>query len=231
MWYWPYCLREKGNAGSRAALKELLVPGFLWALPLYVIPAGYYLFILYRYGVIYPGFPVLHYDEFIQSGFYVAPDERIVLGVYDYVRYFARQFLRSWVGIFAHQFLLKANWSEAAGMLVVIALAVAGFFVRSPGEDGSARGALLVGRVGALTVLVVLILHIQSSYGGHLAYGNMGGAQSRYYLPLLPVLPILAIHSLGRIRDNVMVVGAALAISLQLLYSDFFYFLAHWGQP
>ncbi len=205
---------------------------YLFIVILGLLPVCYYLFILFTYGTVQPSLELLDYGTYKEIFLSTVDPKTPVMGLFRYLRhFFGTNLLLSFSGIVAHKNLLKHGYLEQLPFLVIIVVSLVALFrpnVKT--KDDYTEIVYRVSRYSCLSIMAVLIVHFVCAYNGYLGTHYLGGAQARYYFPLVSSLPIIcgiSIHSF--FRNRFKLVGSLLTISLScfFVYLDFFYFITN----
>lgn len=159
---------------------------FAVTLVFYLVPIAYYLYLYSRYGGVQPSLQTLHYDAYIQTGFFVPEDQRPAQYTFlEYAGYYWRQFIYSWVTIYGPMTLDKArNFVSWIGPGFVLILSV-GQGIRAVVRK-SKMAPMYFALLGGM--IVTGLTQFLSAYRTYCSAGYMGGYQARYYLCVIGFL-------------------------------------------
>lgn len=167
---------------TERSMKAIANRPFLCTTPAYAVPLAYFAVVYARFHTIQPSYQKLAYTEYINSGFYVANDQRPTMSIIQYVQYFLTRFTSTWYTIAGHAPTPRGNITVTSpstiGITLILVAPILLFALR-----GGRRHALLVS--GALSVAIVLAIHIRGTISGFFANGYSGGYSSRYYLCMI----------------------------------------------
>lgn len=221
------------------SLKEVFKKSFIVSLPIYIIALLYFSFIYYKYSTFQPGIS-LGGKEYLQStNFYIDFNDRVFMNIFDYIDYYRRYFMNTWVGILSHVSLTK---SQAFISMQTIALKSLWFlplmlFCKNQRKSIKYSGAIISGYIA---MLVVAAIQLNNGIKSFYSRGYTGGYQSRYYLCGIVIIALAIVGSFEKIhldlcennleknkekvRTNIMAIVSVIFATL-LFYEDFIYFL------
>ena len=220
--------------------KELLTPGFLLTIFIYLVPIVYYLYMYVTYGGFHPDIFAMNPEYSRQTGFYVPVLERTEKGVIEYIWYFIYNFKKTWTGISSHISLLKSEdiWFSVQNIgLVLIWFFPALLFIKSLRKKLVYSGALLA---AYFSVAITFIMQLMNGYNGYITRGYRGSFQSRYYLCVIVVFAFcitLIVQKVMELLDGKGVYANIIQkciLSMTVIYiallafEDFIYFLINY---
>ena len=166
------------------SLKLITNRRFLITLPCYLLFLAYEIVIYRRYGGFQPSLAAIAPAFYETSVFYVAPENRVPMTFLQYLVRFAGGIGHSWSSIYndpGSAFSLAVH-NGVFGIVywvpVAAALAAATVQLIRRKADRYTIPAVL-GFLGTMSY------HVVSGWSGFLKSGYAGGAQARYYLPLM----------------------------------------------
>ena len=205
----------------------------------YIIPIIYFLIIYFRYHAFQPSLQILNYDYYKTTGFYVEQNARVSFSFWEYLKYYWKNFIYTWVAIYGpndwtYKYESYIGW---IGPLMVIIFPIIQM-IRCFVYKSSKRGLYLTFFGGALfTAITQFVL----AYRTYLEAGYSGGYQARYYLCLIPFLVYGSgelwcdleknYSSILKRKKSVQACKMiiSVAICILLIYGDFLYFLLHYN--
>lgn len=168
---------------------------FAASLPLYLVPALYYVKIYSRFGTVQPNFKKLAEQEYVLSGFYRNIQVRDQMGVWEYVCYYFQRFMGTWNTLAGHVSVPRADSTFTSHMglssiaLTAILLIPMLVFVANKSRSVSFMRVSLGGVLG-----VFIYQMFASGFMGFNINGYPGGFGSRYYLCAMPILALIAVY-------------------------------------
>lgn len=170
---------------------------FCMTLPIYGIPALYFLILYNRYGMIQPSLQVIvDAERYYRSAWYVAPENRIVYTMKDCFSIFIHDMARTWSCIYnGYVYTEKpfmSFWQLPFLLLVLIAL-VGGIYSLLYYCFKDKKEKYFLGIASALGLILTFFYNFLSVYKSYLNSGRLGGTQGRYYLFALPAIAFLNI--------------------------------------
>ena len=199
------------------SLKLITNRRFLITLPCYLLFLAYEIVIYRRYGGFQPSLAAIAPAFYETSVFYVAPENRVPMTFLQYLVRFAGGIGHSWSSIYndpGSAFSLAVH-NGVFGIVywvpVAAALAAATVQLIRRKADRYTIPAVL-GFLGTMSY------HVVSGWSGFLKSGYAGGAQARYYLPLMIAFAFImceAVPPLFR-TEKAKKAGAVLAVILIL---------------
>jgi hypothetical protein len=176
-----------------------------------------------RYQRVLPSAANLGSEPCQQTSFKLEPGERLDLSGWGQQFFYLLGV--TWIKISSHRSLASAAPLAAIGLLVIPLLAMVSLISpRRLAGDRHCRGSLgqmlPVSRSAASACLLVALIHLAYTYQVHRLTGYLGGAQARYYFPLLPLLLLLAVSGLDQRRIDWRLVTVVALLVASLLYGD-----------
>ena len=213
-----YKLIKKESFGlNKQSIFILLI--FLFPVILY---QGY---IIIHYHTIIPTFNITHPVEYLHSNFYVPENHRTYLSPKQWLDLMWFYIHEGWFNIHSHHSFGQHNFSEDIGLVLLHIFALISLI--SPCKQEK-KSYCLLGKIILLSLLSVLIVQYLFSYKAHLHSGYVGGLQPRYLLPFLVGFAIMATIFIERYKHYFIATVFFIAVAIQALYSDFFYFLLYY---
>ena len=190
-----------------------------------LIPIIYYqLSIMLNYHSITPTYNVTHPKEFLESRFYIAPKYRVHLNHIEWAKRMLHYIQSGWFGIHSHHSFGHEKWSGVFGLVALHIMAIIALLFKCKDNN-----FCKLGKITLLALFSVLIVQYLFSYKAHINNGYMGGLQPRYVLPFMFAFAIMASTFVERFKKSFWFSIAVIAISIQAIYSDFFYFLLYYN--
>lgn len=208
---------------------------FATTIPVYAIVLTYFMKTYSKYGSFQPSYSkVSSLEEFKASSFYIAEEDRIVLTFWEDVVHFLKGLWQTWCGTYNASYMFDRSGLESFGYAVVLLffLGCVIFEIVSFIKEKGKRNTVIIAAFG-IAILLTILRQYKGHYSGYLSRGYLGGYQARYYMPCIPIVAIGACEFLFMIRQKanaaVLKIGKYLlvALSLLLVYSDFFYFVTN----
>ena len=214
----------------RSMLIGIVSKYYLFIVILVLRPVCYYLLILFTYGTVQPSAKMLDYETYRSLVLSTVNPKTPVMGLCEYLRhFFGTNLLLSFSGIVAHKNLLKQSYLQQLPFLVIIIVPIISLFRPKIQTSGDYTEIVYsVSRYSCLSIVAVLIVHFVRAYYGYLENHYLGGAQARYYFPLVSALPVIcgiSIHSFFRKRFKLVGCLTAILLSCLFVYFDLFYFI------
>ncbi len=190
---------------------------FLATLPCYLLFLAYEIAVYRRYGGFQPSLAAIAPEFYKTSVFYVAPENRVPMTFLQYLVRFAGGIGHSWSSVYndpGTDFSLRMHngafgvvyWIPAAAALAAAAVQL----IRRKADRYT------IPAVAAF--LGTMAYHIVSGWSGFLKSGYAGGAQARYYLPLIIPFAFIMCEFLPPLfrTEKAKKAGAVLAVLLIL---------------
>ena len=207
---------------------------FLVTLPCYLLFLAYEIVIFRRYGGFQPSLAAIAPEFYETSVFYVAPENRVPMTFLQYLVRFAGSIGHSWSSVYndpGSELSLRMH-NGVFGIVywvpVVTALAAAALQLIRRKADRYTIPSVL-GFLGTMAY------HIASGWSGFLKNGYTGGAQARYYLPLIIPFAFIMCETLPPLfrTEKAKKAGAVLAVVLILCQfaGDALKMLVQYGFP
>jgi hypothetical protein len=176
-----------------------------------------------RYQRALPSAANLSSDTVQQTGYQLEEGAR--LGLSAWGQQFFYLLGTSWVKVSSHRSLASVTPLATIGLLIIPLLAVVSLISpRRPAGDRGCRSSLEqtlpVTRSAATACLLVALIHLLFTFQVHRLTGYLGGAQARYYFPLLPLLLLLAVSALDQRRYDWRLVTVIVLLVAGLVYGD-----------
>lgn len=201
------------------SLKLIANRYFLISLPCYGLFLAYELLIHRRFGGWQPSLALVAPEYYLTTVYYVAPENRVPMTFLQFVRSFAGGIGYSWSSLYGHNKAATAQMNNMqAGVIFWIPVA------------GTALAALLQlirkQKADRYTIpvfaafLLTMAYHLYSNWSGYLKSGYMGGAQARYYLPMIVPFALIFCERIPPMfrTKKAKTVGTVLAIILMILW-------------
>jgi len=194
-------------------------------LMLFLTPIIYYqVHIMLTYHAITPTFNVTHPKEFLKSNFYIPPEHRVHLSAIEWLERMWHYIHSGWFGIHSHHSFGHEKWSGVFGLVILHIIAVISLLFNCK-ENNFCK----LGKITLLALFSVLVVQYLFSYKAHIHNGYMGGLQPRYVLPFMFAFAIMASTFVEKFKNSFWFSILIIAISIQAIYSDFFYFLLYYN--
>ena len=179
--------------------------------------------IMLEYHSLVPTYNVTHPKEFLNSNFYTPPEHRIHLNAKEWFFRLVHFIHSGWFAIHSHHSFGHSSWAGVFGLVALHIFAIVALFLRCNSKQICYFGKIVL--IGLFSVELVQYIF---SYKAHIANGYMGGLQPRYLLPFMVGFAIMASIFVEKFKKyfwwNILVI----AICIQAIYSDFFYFLLYY---
>ena len=200
------------------SLKLIANRYFLATLPCYLLFLTYEILVYRRYGGWQPGLALVAPDYFRTSVFYVAPENRAPLTVGQYAGKFLGGIGYTWGSLYGHNGSINDRMNNGvAGLVYWIP---AGASVCAAVIQAVRKKADRYTIPAVLAFLGTLAYHFWTGWSGFLKNGYTGGAQARYYLPL--VIPFALIFCEQFFPDpktkKARIITVAIAVLLVILW-------------
>lgn len=184
-------------------MKFLLSKKFLPTIPAYLAVAAYYIAVRLQTGEFQPSYSKLSPQQFLNSGFYIAPAQRSNMSTLTYIHYFADNFLRSWTGIASHVTMVKKDSLfslNSIGLEFLFLLPLLALIPLLRGRRKGPTAALLACYFAAAATVAVQFMSSFRNY--RYVTGYEGGFQSRYYLCCIPVFALAIVFGLRELSQR-----------------------------
>ena len=218
IFYLLYLLKEKTEFKIS---KEQIVILTLFILPVLVYQA----YIMLYFHTLVPTLNATHPDEYKHSVFFIPEAQRSYLSLSEWMKMYWSNINSGWFGIHSHHSLVKGSIFDYIGLLTLHIFAIFALFFKCKEEQ---KDYCLLGKIALLAFFSVMIVQVTFSYMSHLHSGYMGGLQTRYLLPFMVAFAILSSLFVDRFRKKYYYNILIILLSIQALYSDFFYFLKYY---
>ncbi|MBT1173517.1 hypothetical protein JS528_09230 [Bifidobacterium sp. MA2] len=159
--------------------KPFMRASFLGTLPIYLVPIGYFGYMMARFHTLQPSFQKFDFSGYVKSNFYVDAEHRLSYNVWEYVNYYVRHFLDTWqalagtIGVPKPEAPLYALDRMAVMAVLVVPLAV---FLMSRSRH---RDYFIIVETA---MLATAVYQWYSAFNGFYRNGYPGAFSSRYYL-------------------------------------------------
>ncbi len=198
-------------------------------LVLAIAPALYYqAYIMLHYHALVPTYNVTHHEAYLHSGFYTPEQYRAHLNPTQWFERMIHYIKSGWFGIHSHHSFGHPDAIGYVGLLTLHIFALLAMLFLCQKTETTSSSHCIVGKITLLSVLAVLVVQYIFSYKAHLNSGYLGGLQPRYLLPFLFSFAIMAGIFVDRFSKYFIFSIAVILISVQSIYSDFFYFLQYY---
>lgn len=195
-------------------------------LVLFIIPILYYQFYIFTtYQSLMPSFHITYPEQFLESVYYVPEEHRQHLSILEWVDRMRMYISGGWFGIHSHHSFTKNNIFEYLGLFSLHVMAIMAMFFHCTTRS---KTYCTLGKIGILSLLMVLIVQFIFSYKTHISNGYMGGLQPRYLLPFMFSFAIMASLFVERFKQYFLFNILIIVICIHAIYSDFFYFLKYY---
>ena len=195
-------------------------------LALFALPVLAYQFYIFDYfHALVPTFNVTHPEEYLKSGFYVPEEYRHYLTNLEWLDRMKRYVIEGWFNMHSHHSLIKSSIIEYSGLFILHILAIIALFFKC---KESPKTYCILGKIGLISLILLMVVQYIFSYKAHLSSGYMGGLQPRYLLPFMFSFAIMASIFVERFKSIFLFNIIIILLCIHALYSDFFYFLIHY---
>ncbi len=174
----------------------------------------YQLSIIIEYNSIVPSIRARSMEEYANSRFYVEESNRVFLTIWQWFQRLIAYWLTGWFGIMSEASFIKTI-SQIFSILILHFFTILALYYKCEKNDSYC----LVGKIGFISILIVLSIQFYFSYNSHLSTGYLGGLQSRYFLPYLAIFAILCSLFINKINSKILQIFILL-ISLHAVYND-----------
>lgn len=156
---------------------------FLITLPCYLLFLGYELVIHSRYGTWQPSLLDINPEYYYTSIFYVAPENRVPMNVWQFARHFLGGIGYTWSSLYGHNRTVTEIMNNGLWGLIYWIVPAVTLFVLVRGwitrKDDRICLPVLAAFFGTMAY------HFYSHWKGYPVSGYLGGAQARYYLAMI----------------------------------------------
>ena len=208
------------NKFSISKLQFMLL--ILIAIPIF----SYQYYILNHFHAMVPTFDHTHPEEYLKSGFFVPEEYRSHLSKLEWLDRMKKYVIEGWFNIHSHHSLVKENILGYAGLLLLHVFAVIALFFKC---DKNLKRYCILGKIGLISLILLMIIQYIFSYKSHLHSGYMGGLQPRYLLPFMFSFAIMTSIFVERFKNIFILNVFIILVCIHALYSDFFYFLNYYA--
>ena len=215
------------------SLKLITNRYFLITLPCYLLFLVYEILIYRKYGGWQPGLALIAPEYYKTTVFYVNPEDRVPMTLFEYFRRFASGIGHSWSSLYGHNAYVNSLMNNgAAGVVYWIP---AGVSAVTAAVQAVRRKADRYTIPAVLAFLGTLTYHFYTGWTGFLKNGYSGGIQARYYLPLIIAFAFIMCRTLPPLfrTEKAKTAGRILAVLLILcwLAGDAPRLVIHYGFP
>lgn len=179
-------------------------PAFLASLPVYVVPVGYFGWLLARYHAIQPSFQKLDFTGYVNSYFYVGINDRLPYSAWEYVTYYVGKFLDTWTSYVTNivgsaqdtsmtgtQSTFSLFDPAHVGLIAILLIPVSVLFL----AKSRVRDFLAIAETA---FLITAVYQGYSAFRGFYDNGYPGAYSSRYYLCVISVFAFAIIWMICR---------------------------------
>lgn len=215
---------------------------FLLSVPLYLLPVTYFLKIYFKYKTFQPAYQVVAPEQFYQSIFYTAFENRKFMSIYEYVFYYFGNFFKSWRSLESSVSAPKiSSWYsvDSFGIMAICFLPVLIFFLK----DSKRELAVLKGTL--LAIFLTFMMQFKNAITRFFQDGYLGSFQSRYYICAIAMMGLSIVKifehakrsqndtenmlleekNYFKINKKVVINTFIILLILSMFYGDFIYFL------
>ena len=193
----------------------------------FLLPIFYYqIHIFTTYHSIMPTFNVTYPQQYLKSVFYTPEELRLHYTPIEWLERMKEYVIGGWFGIHSHHSFIKESFLGYLGLLILHFFALISLFLKC--SNDKLQLFCRIGKITLLSLIMVLIIQYLFSYKTHLTSGYMGGLQPRYLLPFMFAFAIMASLFVERFKQYFVFNILIIIICVQVLYSDFFYFLQYY---
>ena len=192
---------------------------------IFIIPIILYqMHILLTYHAIVPTLNITHPKEYLHSVYYIPESKRVYKTFIEWLELYWNAIESGWFNIHSHHSFHKNSIFGFIGLLILHIFALVSLFLPCKNKNSYC----LIGKLSILALFTVALIQILFGYKTHLHSGYTGGLQTRYLLPFMVGFAIMASIFVEKFKKyfwwNILVI----AICIQAIYSDFFYFLLYY---
>ena len=196
------------------SLKLILNRNFLITLPCYLLFLAYELIVRKRFGAWQPSLYNIDPEYFYRTIFYVKPENRIPMNLYQYFRHFVGGVGYTWSSLYSHNREVTAIMNNYHWGLIYWVPVGLMFFaaLRQCVRRTFDRLTLPV----AFSFAGTLAYHFYSNWKGYPVSGYLGGVQARYYLPMIIPIVYIMCDQIPPLFERRKKLGAVLGVLLLL---------------
>ena len=214
-----YAIYTRKELFSKIKLSHIII------LVIFLLPVLYYqISIMLEFHRIVPTYDVTHPADWANSGMYTQPQYRIHLSALEWFYRMIHFIQAGWFGIHSHHSFGHSKWLGVFGIVTLHILAILAIFLGCKNN----KNFCILGKITLLALFTVEFIQYLFSYKAHINTGYMGGLQPRYLLPFMFGFAIMASIFVEKFKKyfwwNILIIF----ISIQAIYSDFFYFLLYY---
>ena len=194
------------------SLKLILNKNFLLTLPFYLALLAYELYIKNRYGTWQPSLYDINRDYYFTTIFYVKPEHRVPMTLWQYALHFAKGMGYTWSSMYSHNHeaaLIMQN--SVYGIVYWIPVAAALFAAARQAVRRSfdrITWPVVIGFFGTMAY------NFYSNWRGYPISGYLGAISARYYLPLIVPLAYILCDQFPPLFEKRRLTGRILALVL-----------------
>lgn len=183
-------------------VKPFVRPSFLGTLPIYLIPLGYFGYMIARFHTLQPSFQKYDFSGYVKSNFYVDAEHRLSYGVWEYVNYYIQHFLDTWQALAGTIGVPKPEAPlyslDRVAVMAILAVPLLAFLMRRSRH----RDYFIIAETG---ILITALYQWYSAFNGFYTNGYAGAFSSRYYLCAVSIFSLAIIwmicHTSSRTTD------------------------------
>lgn len=194
------------------SLKLILNRNFLITLPCYLVVLAYELYIKNRYGAWQPSLYDIDRQYYFTTIFYVKPENRVPMTIWQYAIHFARGMGYTWSSLYSHNYeAAQIMRNSVYGIVYWIPVAAALFAaVRQAVRRSFDRitWPVVVGFFGTMAY------NFYSNWVGYPISGYLGAISARYYLPLIIPMAYIISDQISPLFERRKPLGRFLVIVL-----------------
>lgn len=199
------------------SLKLIANRYFLITLPCYLLFLAYEIIIHRRYGSWQPSLAVIAPEYFRTTYFYVAPENRTPMTVWQFVRFFLGGIGYSWSSLYGHKEAVNSIMDNGA-YGVIYWIPVFTTLAAAAWQAVRKKADWVIPVV--LAFLGTMAYHFWNGWSGYLKNGYLGGTQARYYLSLIIPFALAMCEALPPLfrTERAKKIGKVLAVVLILCW-------------
>ena len=194
------------------SLKLVANKWFLITLPCYLLFLGYELIIHSRYGSWQPTLLDISPETYYASVFYVAPENRVPMTVWQFARHFIGGIGYTWSSLYGHNQTVTEMMNNGLWGLVYWVVPAAMVFVLVRGWILRKQDRICLPVAAAF--FGTMAYHFYSHWKGYPVSGYLGGAQARYYLAMIVPMAFLVCGRFPALSPRLRKAGRAAAVLL-----------------
>ena len=200
---------------KKISIKENLSYIIMLVLVVFIPIVFYQLNIIIKYDSIYPSLSSRSIEEYTNSRFYVEESNRIFLTISQWFNRLVTYWITGWYGIMSEKWIVKASFFQYIGIFALHFFVIFSLYYNCRKNENYC----LVGKIGYVSILIVIAIQFYFSYNSHLTTGYLGGLQARYYLPFVAIFAILCSLFINQIKSTILRI-LILVLSLHAVYYD-----------